>query len=77
MNSYFVHISLFIYRKICHELTKLFNDCWEIINKFMLVDSHKAQLYFDYKESTRQLVKICDLLDLFGGVNAQLVKSED
>lgn len=51
-------------------MIKLFNECADIIEKSMMIDEHKPLLYFEYKESTRQLAKLCDLLDLFGGVNA-------
>lgn len=43
----------------------------------MLNDKHKQILYFDYKANCKDLTKMCDLLDLFAGINAELVRLAD
>jgi hypothetical protein len=34
-------------------------------------------LYFEYKEKSKFLQKMCDLLDIFAGVNREIVRRDD
>ena len=61
--------------KLCRELNKLFKDCLNNIEKHMNREEHKLiSMASEYRETSRLLNKMCDLLEIFAWVNSEILK---
>ena len=62
--------------KLAKEFQKLFTECLEIIKNNMNRQEYLPISKNEYKTFNKSLSKMCDLLDIFSTVNAQLIVRE-
>ncbi len=55
--------------KMGRELSKLFKDSADNIIKHMMADTHQEVPAYQYKEMSRSLTKMCDMIEIFAWVN--------
>ncbi len=55
----------------------MFGISKEIMVDYIFLPEHKKCLYSMYKENTRQISKLCDLVEIFADVNRKMVLKDD